>query len=114
MKQKRINILKSITLLESERCTVCFGSKQNKEATNRKCLAAVEIRKLGKQMSKLVDKRKSADGREEPKRYDPKMRKLAETNGISYDYFWQRVSKYGWTELRAATEPVRRNGRKNG
>lgn len=106
IKKKRVALLLRITELEAERCEHCGGPYMNKETLNCSCAAATEIRKLGDEMETLVSKRRSAGIREERKSYNPKMIQLAIDNQIGYKDFWQRVNRYGWSQERAATEPL--------
>ncbi|MBY9077259.1 hypothetical protein KIH86_03560 [Paenibacillus sp. HN-1] len=47
----------------------------------------------------------SKQNAEKNRRYPLEIIALAERNGISYNLFKERVSKYGWSLERAATEP---------
>lgn len=46
-KEKRIELLKQIDVLDKDRCDVCAGDNAGHESTRCKCPAAVAIRKLG-------------------------------------------------------------------
>lgn len=53
-KEKRIELLKQIDVLNKDRCEVCAGDNAGHESTRCKCPAAVAIRKLGAEYESIA------------------------------------------------------------
>lgn len=111
--RKRTGILLRIERLELFRCERCKGHEPGNMPSlyfKCDCTAAVEIRKLGKELDRLnapVKVMEQRGGVEFSKDIVDK----AKRNGIDYETFYKRVVYYEWDEERAATEPKNKTGR---
>lgn len=105
--RKRTGILLRIERLELFRCELC---RNHDEGYYCDCTAAVEIRKLGKELDRLNAPVKVLEPRGGVE-FTKDIVEKAKRNGIDYETFFKRVVYYEWDEERAATEPKGNTGR---
>lgn len=106
-RRKRLEVILRIERLEFSRCDKCReaeGHQQDKGYFQCGCEAAVEIRRLGKELDELTSPLKVVE-RRSGLRFSPGIVELAEKNGIPYATLYKRVVHNGWNETKAATTP---------
>lgn len=113
-RRKRLEVILRIERLEFSRCDKCReaeGHEQDKGYFQCGCEAAVEIRRLGKELDELTSPLKVVE-RRSGLRFSPGIVELAEKNGIPYATLYKRVVHNGWDEQHAATAKQNSNPRK--
>lgn len=104
MKDERLRLLREITIREHQRCPVCSQGDYNPTVVC--CTANDEIKELGKQLEKAVNRRKGSAGVEQEYRENyAKWKQVAIDNGLGERLYRDRVINKRWSPEDAACVP---------